>query len=72
MGKALRAHRPDDGHGLCPLPILRLITTTHLQVRHDINNEFPQPLPLFEAANGGRHVGQVIALANQGNDLPVG
>ena len=37
-----------------------------------LNNDFPQPLPLFEAANGGRHVGQAIALANQGNDLPVG
>jgi type I restriction enzyme S subunit len=30
MGKASRAHHQGDGHGLCPLPILRLITTTHL------------------------------------------
>ena len=30
MGKASRAHHQGDGHGLCPLPILRLIATTHL------------------------------------------
>jgi hypothetical protein len=31
MGKSSRAHHQDDGHGLCPLPILRLMTTTHLK-----------------------------------------
>ncbi len=32
MVKASLTHRPDDGHGLCPLPILRLIATTHLGI----------------------------------------
>ena len=34
-----RAHRPDDGHGLCPLLILRLIATTHVLTKF-IANQF--------------------------------
>ena len=46
MGKASRAHHQGDGHGLCPLPILRLITTTHLSLAFEDTNRYVS-LPLY-------------------------